>query len=131
MALYPPDGKRDMAIRTQLHQTASRKIVEFLSDGIILKSGGDMLELLIKARANDVSNVALHEANICPEFFDLKTGIAGDVLQKLVNYRGRLAIVGDISRYLERSESLRALVRECNRGRDVTFVADLKTLLGQ
>ena len=118
-----------MAIRTHLHQTASRKIVEFLSDGILLKSGTDMLELLIMARAKDVSNVALNEANVCPEFFDLKTGIAGEVLQKLANYRGRLAIVGDISRYLERSESLRALVRECNRKRDVCFVPTLEALL--
>jgi hypothetical protein len=33
------------------------------------------------------------EGDLCPEFFDLRTGLAGEVLQKFVNYRARLAIV--------------------------------------
>ena len=118
-----------MAIRIQLHRAGARTIAEFRSDGIVLNAGADLLELLMMARAQDTSNLAVHEANIAPGFFDLKTGVAGDALQKLVNYRGRLAIVGDITRYLERTESLRALVRECNRGRDVRFVATMEELL--
>ena len=118
-----------MAIRIQLHRAGARTIAEFRSDGIVLNTGADLLELLMMARAQDTSNLAVHEANIASGFFDLKTGVAGDALQKLVNYRGRLAIVGDITRYLERTESLRALVRECNRGRDVRFVATMEELL--
>jgi hypothetical protein len=37
--------------------------------------------------------LVLTEADLCPEFFDLHTGLAGEVLQKFVNYRARLAIV--------------------------------------
>ena len=37
--------------------------------------------------------LVLTEADLCPEFFDLRTGLAGEVLQKFVNYRARLAIV--------------------------------------
>jgi len=118
-----------MAIRIQLHRTGARTIAEFQSDGIVLNSGNDMLQLLVMARAQETSNIAVHEANVSPEFFNLKTGVAGDVLQKMVNYRGRLAIIGDITRHLERSESLRALVRESNRGRDVRFVATIAELL--
>jgi len=33
------------------------------------------------------------EANLCPEFFNLRTGFAGEVLQKFVNYGAKLAIV--------------------------------------
>ena len=117
-----------MAIRIQIHRTDARTIAEFQSDGLILKSGGDMLELLMLARAQDTSNVAVHEANITSKFFDLKTGVAGEVLQKLVNYRGRLAIIGDISRYLDGDQNLQALVRESNRGRDVRFVPTLEAL---
>lgn len=57
-------------------------------------------------------------------FFTLSTGVAGEILQKLVQYRVRLAVVGDIAAHLERSEALRALVRETNRGRDAWLVAD-------
>ena len=41
----------------------------------------------------------------------------------------KLAILGDISRYTDRSESLKALVRESNRGRDVAFLPSLDTLI--
>jgi hypothetical protein len=41
----------------------------------------------------------------------------------------KLAILGDISRYTDRSESLRALVRESNRGRDVAFLPTLDALI--
>lgn len=62
------------------------------------------------------------------EFFELRTRIAGDVIQKFVTYRIRLAIVGDISRHLEASDALRAFVGESNRGRAVWFVPDLPEL---
>jgi hypothetical protein len=51
------------------------------------------------------------------------------VLQKFQNYRCRFAIIGDISAYTSKSESLRALVRESNRGKDVWFVPTIDTLL--
>ncbi|MGC4876376.1 DUF4180 domain-containing protein [Micromonospora sp. DT43] len=61
-------------------------------------------------------------------FFSLGTRFAGDVMQKFVNYRLRLAIVGDISAQLAQSSALRALVHESNRGGHVWFVADLDAL---
>lgn len=53
-------------------------------------------------------------------FFDLKSGIAGDILQKFSTYRVRLAIVGDFSKY--RSKSLNDFVYESNKGRHINFV---------
>ena len=63
-------------------------------------------------------------ARLDPAFFDLRSGVAGDIVQKFVNYGLRLAVVGDISESLERSGALRDFVRESNRGRQVWFVAD-------
>ncbi|MEO8017216.1 MAG: DUF4180 domain-containing protein [Pseudomonadota bacterium] len=37
--------------------------------------------------------LVLDEKNLCPEFFDLKTGLAGQVLQKFVTHRSKLAVV--------------------------------------
>ena len=37
--------------------------------------------------------LVLDERDLAPDFFDLKTGLAGQVLQKFVNYRTKLAII--------------------------------------
>ena len=41
----------------------------------------------------DGGGLILDEARLAPEFFELRTGLAGEVLQKFTNYRARLAIV--------------------------------------
>lgn len=55
-----------------------------------------------------------------PAFYDLKTGLAGAILQKIVNYRLHLAIVGDFSGY--RSQALQDFIYECNKGRHIAFL---------
>jgi hypothetical protein len=60
------------------------------------------------------------------DFFRLKTRIAGEIIQKFVNYRRRLAFIGDISRFVEESDALRDFVYESNRGDQVWFLADAK-----
>ena len=62
------------------------------------------------------------------EFFQLKTRIAGELIQKFVQYRRQLVIVGDISRHLAESSALRAFVAESNRGKEVWFLASLDDL---
>jgi hypothetical protein len=53
------------------------------------------------------SGLIVTEADLCPEFFDLRTGLAGELLQKFVNYRARLAIVlADSGAYGERFSEL-------------------------
>jgi len=39
----------------------------------------------------------LNKSAICDDFFDLSTGLAGEILQKFVNYHVKIAIVGDFS----------------------------------
>ena len=68
--------------------------------------------------------VVVPVARIAPAFFSLATGVAGAVVQKFVNYRLRLAIVGDVDEYVAGSTALRDFVRECNRGTQTWFVAD-------
>ena len=62
----------------------------------------------------------LNEKNITPDFFDLKNGIAGEILQKFSTYRVRLAIVGDFSKYT--SKSLNDFIFESNKGKHINFV---------
>jgi hypothetical protein len=72
--------------------------------------------------------VAIPLARLGPDFLRLSSGVAGHVLQKLVNYRFQVAVVGDVADAVARSEPLRDFVRESNRGAAVWFVDDLAAL---
>ncbi|MBM7492705.1 hypothetical protein JOD64_003927 [Micromonospora luteifusca] len=72
--------------------------------------------------------VAVPANRLDERFFSLGTRFAGDVMQKFVNYRLRLAVVGDISAQLAESSALRALVYESNQGGHIWFVPDLDAL---
>ncbi|MEO8061787.1 MAG: DUF4180 domain-containing protein [Pseudomonadota bacterium] len=61
----------------------------------------------------------LDEKDLSEDFFDLRTGFAGEVLQKFVNYRARLAIViADSSAYGSRFSEL---IYEHRTNRSVRF----------
>lgn len=51
--------------------------------------------------------LVLDETQLGPDFFDLRTGLAGEVIRKFTNYRARLAIVvADESAYGSRFSEL-------------------------
>ena len=77
----------------------------------------------------DCDRMILSGSNFPEAFFDLKTGLAGDILQKCSNYRVTIAIVGDFSKY--DSKSLHAFISECNRGNQVFFLPDEDTALAR
>ena len=55
--------------------------------------------------------------------------LGGEFLQKLVNYRFQIAVLGDVSAAAAAaSEPLRDFIRESNRGQTVWFVDDLAGL---
>lgn len=83
---------------------------------------------LIGAAFLGATAVAVPADRLDPSFFSLGTRFAGEVMQKFVNYRLRLVIVGDISPHLAASAALRALVAESNRHDHVWFVPDLDAL---
>jgi hypothetical protein len=94
------------------------------ADGPPLRSGADALGLIYEDEATAAEWIAVPAARLDPSFFALSSGVAGEFVQKFVNYRRRLAVVGDISAHLEDSAALRDFVRESNRGQQMWFVAD-------
>jgi hypothetical protein len=72
--------------------------------------------------------VAIPLERLGPDFLRLASGVAGHVLQKLVNYRIHVAVLGDVSAAEAASAPLRDFVRESNRGTTVWFVPDLAAL---
>ena len=86
---------------------------------MVINTVEDGLDLLGDLYYQDFDSVVIHEKNITPHFFDLKTGIAGEILQKFAQYRLPLVVIGDFSKY--KSGSLEAFILESNKGRHINF----------
>ncbi|MFI7436066.1 DUF4180 domain-containing protein [Micromonospora haikouensis] len=95
--------------------------------GPVVATEQDALDL-IGAAFLGAQVVAVPVDRLAEGFFSLGTRFAGDVMQKFVNYRLRLAVIGDISERLAASPALRALVHESNRADHVWFLPDLDAL---
>lgn len=113
----------------QVHQHNETAIAEVVSDKIIIHNPDDGLQLMVDLYYQGYGEMILHEQNITPDFFDLKTGIAGEILQKFATYRVRLAIVGDFAHY--DSKSLRDFIFESNKGRQISFVPSVEEAVGR
>ncbi|MET7418793.1 DUF4180 domain-containing protein [Dactylosporangium sp. NPDC005555] len=110
---------------TTLHGLATLILPE---DGPAVGTELDAGDLVGAALEHDAELLVVPAARIAAEFWTLRTGVAGEILQKLVNYRVRLAVVGDITAPVEASTALSDLVRESNRRRDAWFLPDIAAL---
>lgn len=104
------------------------RIWECSAEGPALQTSRNAIDVIGEARGHGASLAVIPASRLAAEFFQLRTGIAGEVLQKFVNYSVRLAIIGDVSAYSSNSSALRDLIRESNRGRDVWFLDDIEDL---
>ena len=76
-----------------------------------------------------LDRIAMEKGLIAEDFFILSTGMAGEILQKFVNYHVKAAIWGDYSCYT--SKPLRDFIYESNCGKDFFFVASQKEALAR
>lgn len=97
-------------------------------DGPRLDGESAALDLIGDAMGRDAQVVAVPAERVAEEFFRLRSGVAGAVMQKFVNYRLRLVVVGDVSHHVAASTALRDFVHETNRGGHIWFLADLDAL---
>jgi len=68
--------------------------------------------------------IILNKSAICEDFFNLRTRLAGEILQKFTNYQIKIAIVGDFSVYT--SKSLKDFIYESNKGNHIFFLSNEK-----
>ena len=88
----------------------------------VITDAQSALDVLMRAKYEAGSkNIVIGKHLVSEDFFILSTGLAGEILQKLINYGGRIAIYGDYSHYT--SKPLRDFITESNRGRDIFFPA--------
>lgn len=109
------------------HESGGKKIAELEADEILINSAEDALGFLGHLYYDGFDCIILHTKHLNPGFFDLKSGMAGEILQKFSNYRMGLAIVGDLNLYS--SKSIRDFISESNRTGLVYFVPSAKKAL--
>ena len=100
----------------------------FDTDGPIISRDGDVNDFISAGWDARADRLVIPVSRLGPDFFKLSTGLAGAVLQKCTNYSFRVAIVGDISAYTEKSAPLRDFVYESNKRGDVRFVDSIAGL---
>jgi len=92
------------------------------SDDLVITDTQSALDVLMTAMYDvGTENIIIDKKLIIEDFFILSKGLAGEILQKYVNYGGRIAIIGDYSHYT--SKPLKDFMYESNKGKDVFFVA--------
>ena len=113
----------------EIHEIKDVRIAEVISDEVIIANEQDGLDLLGNLYYQGFDCIIIYEKNITPQFFDLKTGMAGEILQKFSNYRVRLAIVGDFNEY--KSKSITDFIFESNRRGQINFAGSKSEALGR
>lgn len=93
-----------------------------VSDEQVIYDEQSALDLLMNAKYNaGTKNIIIEKKLIIEDFFVLSTGLAGAILQKYINYGGKIAIYGDFTKYT--SKPLKDFIYESNKGKDVFFVS--------
>jgi hypothetical protein len=101
------------------HKIKDVKIAEIDSNSIKIDSLETAIDLVGNLTYEGYDGLIVSNANVHSNFFDLKTGFAGDILQKFSNYKLKLCIYGDFEQYT--SKSLKDFILECNKGSYIHF----------
>lgn len=89
---------------------------------------GSALDLMASVRYQaECDRIVISKDAVAEEFFVLSSGLAGEILQKFINYQMKLAIYGDYSHYT--SKPLHDFIYESNNGKDIFFAKDLPEAL--
>ena len=101
---------------------SSKTVAIITSNDKLITDVQSSLDLIMTAKYETETNlIAIDKNAIVDEFFVLSSGLAGEILQKFINYQAKIAIWGDFSKYT--SKPLKDFIYESNKGNDIFFVA--------
>ncbi len=111
----------------EFHKAGNIVIAELMDETYLISQVQDVLDLMGDMVEGNCTRLIIREENLHTDFFRLYTGLAGDILQKFSNYSCKLAIIGDYSKF--KNKSLQDFIRESNKGNLISFVDNLNTAL--
>lgn len=114
--------KEENVMRFESIEQNGKKIVIVSSSENLITDTQSALDLLATVNYETGANrIVINKENVVDAFFILSSGLAGEVLQKFINYNTKVAIYGDYSKYT--SKPLKDFIYESNEGNDFYFVS--------
>ena len=106
------------------------KIAVVSSPDTVITDVQSALDLMMTVKyETGADRIALEKSALAEEFFILSSGLAGEILQKFINYHIKAAIYGDYSHYT--SKPLKDFIYESNQGKDVFFLDSRETAVAK
>lgn len=107
-------------MKTEVVRKNNTELAIVSSDELLITDVQSALDLIMTVKyETGCTNIAVNKYAIVNDFFVLITCLAGEILQKFINYGVRFAIYGDFSKYT--SKPLKDFMYESNRGKDIYF----------
>jgi hypothetical protein len=101
-------------------EVMNEKYIRYNPATLVVEKEEDAMELI--GNSYSIGKILIFQSNLPPDFFDLSTGLAGEILQKLTNYQIRTAFV--IDKENEFSDYFNQLLSEANTKLEYRFFYD-------
>ena len=101
-------------MNTRLIKKDGQTYIECLPSAWRLESACEALDLVAVCGENGADRLLLHAESLTEKFYRLRTGLAGEILQKFVNYHIRVAAMIPLN--LVNQGRFHEMVLEVNRG---------------
>lgn len=111
-------------MKIEIVKKNNMEIAVIRSEELLIADAQSALDLVMTVKyETGCRNIAVNKEAVIDDFFALSTCLAGEILQKFVNYGVRFAVYGDFSKYT--SKPLKDFMYESNQGRDICFQPDV------
>ena len=106
------------------------EVAHVIDNNIIINDSQSAIDVMMTVKYEaETKNIAISKNLITDNFFILSSGLAGEILQKFVNYQFRVAIYGNFTKYT--SKPLKDFMYESNNGKDIYFQPDASLAIGK
>ncbi|MFC5403150.1 DUF4180 domain-containing protein [Cohnella soli] len=80
-------------MNVQIRELESKKYIEIISTTEPLSTEHDALDLISLCWEHGINALMIHDAVLSEDFFKLKTKLAGNMIQKFINYGIKVAAI--------------------------------------
>lgn len=114
--IYPEKGSEHMedSMKLIVFEKNNLRYLHLSTNGQVLGKKEDGLDLISLCGEHDTHGVLLEAEKLSEDFTQLRTGVAGEILQKLSNYRVRLAVV--VSENQDYPSRFKEMIKELHKG---------------
>ncbi len=118
------DIKEENKLDYNVRKVNNKKYIELVSSSAPLSTEGSALDLIALCGEADTNLLMLNYSTLSEDFFKLKTGVAGKILQKFINYQIKAVVImlGEIAQ----KGRFKELVTELNKSNHFRFYENRK-----